>query len=102
MLSMYWCLDTCSSKLVITCAWYCICNSDAMISDSERPTDQQQADRRAEVEQRAYELYIERGCGDGQDLDDWLKAERDLLGMDQELPEPSRHLTTKRGAATLA
>jgi hypothetical protein len=28
---------------------------------------------------RAYELYRERGCSDGRDLDDWLEAERDIL-----------------------
>ena len=27
---------------------------------------------------RAYELYVARGCGPGQDLDDWLSAEREL------------------------
>jgi hypothetical protein len=27
---------------------------------------------------RAYELYVARGCGAGQDLDDWLSAEREL------------------------
>jgi hypothetical protein len=27
---------------------------------------------------RAYELYVARGCGEGQDLDDWLCAEREL------------------------
>jgi hypothetical protein len=33
---------------------------------------------RDRVAQRAYELYLERGCGDGQDVDDWLCAEREL------------------------
>ncbi len=28
---------------------------------------------------RAYELYRERRCSDGRDLDDWLEAERDIL-----------------------
>ena len=27
---------------------------------------------------RAYELFEARGCADGQDLDDWLTAEREL------------------------
>jgi hypothetical protein len=31
-----------------------------------------------EIERRAYELYEVRGRVDGQDLDDWLQAERDL------------------------
>jgi hypothetical protein len=30
------------------------------------------------VAQRAYELYLARGAGDGRDFDDWLTAEREL------------------------
>ncbi len=30
------------------------------------------------VAQRAYELYLSRGGGDGQDLEDWLIAEREM------------------------
>ena len=30
------------------------------------------------VAQRAYELYLARGAGDGQDMEDWLIAEREL------------------------
>jgi len=30
------------------------------------------------VARRAYELYLERGGGDGRDFDDWLTAEREL------------------------
>jgi DUF2934 family protein len=33
---------------------------------------------RERVAQRAYELYLARGGADGQDLDDWLYAEREL------------------------
>ena len=35
---------------------------------------------RERVAVRAYELYVARGCGEGQDLDDWLSAERELNG----------------------
>lgn len=34
-------------------------------------------DRRG-VARRAYELYVERGRTDGADVDDWLRAEREL------------------------
>ena len=34
---------------------------------------------REEIEVRAYEIYVERGGGHGQDVDDWLRAERELL-----------------------
>ena len=30
------------------------------------------------VSERAYQLYLERGRGDGRDFDDWLAAEREL------------------------
>ena len=44
---------------------------------------------RDRVAQRAYEIYLARGCGEGQELDDWLCAERELSG-DDEADEPSR------------
>ena len=30
----------------------------------------------AEVARVAYELYVQRGCTDGHDFDDWLTAEK--------------------------
>jgi Protein of unknown function (DUF2934) len=32
------------------------------------------------IARRAYELYEERGRQDGQDLEDWVNAERQLVG----------------------
>jgi hypothetical protein len=51
-----------------------------------------------QIEARAYELYLERGCEDGHDVDDWLAAERELAQrrddieslFDQEQPEVAR------------
>ncbi len=34
----------------------------------------------ARIEGRAYELYVERGCREGCALEDWLDAEREILG----------------------
>ena len=34
----------------------------------------------AHIAQRAYELYEQRGRQDGRDLEDWVKAERELGG----------------------
>jgi hypothetical protein len=31
-----------------------------------------------EIRLRAYEIYVERGGTDGQDLEDWLQAEKEL------------------------
>ena len=33
----------------------------------------------ADIELRAYELYLGRGASHGHDLDDWLQAERQVL-----------------------
>lgn len=35
------------------------------------------------VAQRAYELFCERGCADGRDVDDWLQAEQELRTQQQ-------------------
>lgn len=35
---------------------------------------------RTRIAVRAYEIYLERGCREGHELDDWLEAERDVLG----------------------
>lgn len=34
-----------------------------------------------EIEKRAYEIYIARAGDDGSALEDWLQAERELLGI---------------------
>ena len=33
-----------------------------------------------EIAIRAYGFFLQRGCADGWDVDDWLQAERELLG----------------------
>lgn len=35
---------------------------------------------RERIAARAYELYTERGGGEGRALDDWLAAEQELIG----------------------
>jgi len=45
--------------------------------ESSRPATSISAD---EISRRAYELFLERGGADGADLDDWLRAERELGG----------------------
>lgn len=37
-----------------------------------------------QIEQRAYELYLERGCEDGRDVDDWLTAEKELTELSEQ------------------
>lgn len=52
---------------------------------------------------RAHELYLARGCGPGDALGDWLKAETELWGNYERLhalvtgrcPRPARGASTK-------
>lgn len=37
---------------------------------------------REQIELRAYEIYLQRGGSDGNEVDDWLQAERELLGAE--------------------
>lgn len=34
-----------------------------------------------EIAARAYQIYLERGCQAGHDVDDWLQAEYELRGL---------------------
>ena len=51
-----------------------------------------------QIEQRAYELYLERGGEDGHDRADWLAAENELT----EFPEQSNSGATKAWTAGAA
>ncbi len=46
------------------------------MSERRLPTAEQ-------IEQRAYELYVERGCEDGHDVADWLAAEKQLTELSE-------------------
>jgi hypothetical protein len=51
---------------------------------------------REEIQLRAYDLYVERGCQDGHAEDDWLEAERQLVeafGASTEAPRKQRSAT---------
>lgn len=53
---------------------------DPDIHMKPRPTEER-------IRQRAHEIHRLRGGGSGQELDDWLQAERELLA-EQEHPRP--------------
>lgn len=42
------------------------------------PTPQEELPTQKEIAQRAYELFLARGAGQGQEVDDWLQAEAEL------------------------
>lgn len=48
--------------------------ADAVSRSSEQPA----APAYDDIARRAYELYRERGGNEGQDMDDWLRAEAEL------------------------
>ncbi|MEO8340093.1 MAG: DUF2934 domain-containing protein [Nitrospirota bacterium] len=39
-------------------------------------------DLHAHIATRAYELYVQRGCSAGGDVDDWLEAEREIVSRE--------------------
>ena len=48
-------------------------------SPESQPQTVPSAPMREEIELRAYQIYIERGGAHGQDVGDWLQAERELV-----------------------
>jgi hypothetical protein len=38
-------------------------------------------DLRERIAKRAYELYLDRGCSPGCDVEDWVDAEREILAL---------------------
>jgi hypothetical protein len=42
------------------------------------------------IARRAYEIYVQRGGQNGTDVEDWLKAEKEISGTAAEVPEKSR------------
>jgi hypothetical protein len=48
-------------------------------SPESQPQTAPGAPTREEIELSAYQIYVERGGAHGQDVDDWLQAERELV-----------------------
>lgn len=55
--------------------------SKAMQPRSPKPA--QSSNTEEHIRRRAYELYEQRGRGDGFALDDWLHAEAEILGKQE-------------------
>ena len=49
------------------------------------PIPKKTISREDQIRERAYELYERRGKQDGNELEDWLKAEADILESDVEV-----------------
>jgi hypothetical protein len=54
--------------------------SQSQPAPAVRERDTTSSNGRERVAMRAYEIYVERGGGDGRDKDDWFAAERELYG----------------------
>jgi hypothetical protein len=48
-------------------------------SMGSEPRTAESSPTREEIELHAYQIYMERGGADGQDVEDWLQAERELV-----------------------
>ena len=42
------------------------------------------------IARRAYEIYVQRGGQNGQDVQDWLRAEQEISGKAADVPAKSR------------
>jgi len=49
-----------------------------VVSPEQVPVEMPAGPTHEEIRQRAYEIHCERGYAHGQDLEDWLQAEREL------------------------
>jgi len=67
-------------------------------SDSTAKHDEPSLDSTEElIRVRAYQLYEERGCETGHDLDDWLRAESEIAGK-----KPAAQAEGKEGGSIAA
>ena len=48
-------------------------------TETSQPETASGVPMREEIELRAYQIYIERGGAHGQDVEDWLQAQRELV-----------------------
>jgi hypothetical protein len=53
--------------------------STPQIRKASPSANSQTLELEGQIRQRAYELYQERGCTSGQENEDWLRAEREVL-----------------------
>jgi outer membrane protein TolC len=51
---------------------------------SKRERNQSSQELKEDIRRRAYELYESRGREGGHELDDWVRAEQDVLNASQE------------------
>jgi DUF2934 family protein len=45
------------------------------------------------IARRAYEIYVQRGGENGRDVEDWLRAEKEIRGKAADVPAKSKAAT---------
>ena len=69
-------------------------------SDSTTKPDERSVELTEDIIRvRAYQLYEERGCEHGHDLEDWLRAEVEILGEKPAAVEAKDSVGRSRAAA---
>lgn len=62
------------------------------------PSTNKRIPSREAIERRAFEIYIERGCVEGNDVADWLAAEEELMARAEEVEAASEPASDLRPA----
>ena len=63
---------------------------------TQKPRAASNQPTREEIALRAYQIYLKRGATPGNEFEDWMQAERQLLG---EIGKPQRKATAKSATA---
>lgn len=50
------------------------------------------------IARRAYEIYVQRGGENGQDVEDWLQAEKEISGKTADVPAKARAAAAGMGS----
>jgi hypothetical protein len=76
---------------------------ESALPASQKPRVAKHQPTSEEIALRAYQIYLERGAAPGNELEDWIQAERELLGENGkaagEIGKPRRKATVKSAAA---
>jgi hypothetical protein len=59
---------------------------------------ERQEELRDGIARRAHEMYVERGGENGQDVEDWLKAEKEISGKTADVPAKARAAAAGSGS----
>jgi hypothetical protein len=63
---------------------------------TQKPRAASNQPTREEIALRAYHIYLKRGATPGNEFEDWMQAERQLIG---EIGKPQRKATAKSAGA---